>query len=106
MKKSVLNLLRLPAAIAANSVVTTSQNTGLPPLSPLRTPSFWAVVVSVICGVGSIVGVDVLAAFGLTTETELVNLILQLVGVGAGVWAWIERRAPRYRLVLGGAGDD
>lgn len=105
MKKNALTLLRLPALIAANSVMTTSGNDTLPPLSPLRTPSFWAVIVSLVCWLGALFGVDVLAAFGVVSEAELVTVILQVVAMLAGFWAWVERLAPRYRLTIGGAGD-
>lgn len=101
--------MKLP--ILPVSILATGANTGLPALPAWKAASFWAqllLVLSVICNA---VGIDlygILSAMGLgsgpdeviVTGQNAVSAIQQLLPLVFGVWAWIERAAPSFRLTF------
>jgi hypothetical protein len=83
----------------------------LPPLPVWAARSFWASLLLALSVLANAAGIDLYgwtAAVGLGADpdsaaarlAELAQLIAPLV---FGLWAWAERRSPRYRLVLGRA---
>jgi hypothetical protein len=87
-----------------------SNNTGLPPLNGMAARSTWLVVLATLFAIASAVGIDlggILAEMGIgATPEEVVASGERAVAAWQvvaphllGTWAWIERRAPKYRLV-------
>lgn len=87
-----------------------SNNTGLPPLNGMAARSTWLVVLGTLFTLASAVGLDLGGLLGATgigaTPEEVVATGERFVGAWQLVapqllflWAWIERRAPNYRLV-------
>lgn len=88
-------------------------NLSLPPLPFWHARSFYAQLLLAASVFLNMLGIDLMAFLGAigfgTTPDEV---IARGVGVGQalapiafGLWAWFERRAPNYRLVLG-PGED
>ena len=76
----------------------------LPPLPAWHARSFYAAILllaTVICNAG---GVDLHALLGRlglgVTDDRVLDSVMQLAPLAFGVWAWLERRAPNYRLVI------
>jgi len=75
----------------------------LPPLPVWQARSFWASLLLVATVAANAFGVDLVALLG---EPEAVldrgaGIAQALAPVIFGLWAWLERRAPNYRLVWG-----
>lgn len=89
-------------------------NRNLPPLSPFRARSFYAMILTLLVTVCTGYGIDLFAwteAMGLGADQDAiietgeraVSLIQVIVNVLAAIWAYLERRAPNYRLSFKGA---
>jgi len=90
-----------------------SNNLDLPELPAWQARSFWLTLLSAIAIVLNALGIDlwqITAGMGLgATPDEVaasggraVAAWQMLAPMVLGIWAWIERRAPRYRLVWTG----
>lgn len=99
----------IKAASAAAPVL--ANNKKLPELAAWKARSFWLTAVTGAVAVANSQGIDLLGALGEiglgTTPDAVVDNAVQ--GVSAvqtllpfvtGTWAWIERRAPNFRLVF------
>jgi hypothetical protein len=49
--------------------------------------------------IAPVLGIDILDTFGVESQSELVDNLVQIAAAVAVVWAWIERRSPKRRLV-------
>ena len=87
-----------------------SNNTALPMLPVWQARSFWLQIITVAVVVCNAMGVDLMAVTSgmglgatpdavITTGSNAVGWAQQLLALGLGIWAWVERRAPHYRLV-------
>ncbi|MGZ9811268.1 hypothetical protein ACXN5S_12470 [Pseudoroseicyclus sp. H15] len=87
-----------------------SNNSELPDLPAWQARSFWAMLLSVVVVLCTLVGFDVLGWLGeigaggteeavLETGDRVVAAWQLVAPLVLGFWAWIERRAPNYRLV-------
>ncbi|WPY94696.1 hypothetical protein T8T21_00795 [Limimaricola variabilis] len=87
-----------------------SNNVSLPELPVWQARSFWAQILFVLTGLLTAFGIDLMAIFQgmglgatpdavLDTGARAVSAAQVLIAIAAGLWAWIERRAPNYRLV-------
>lgn len=75
----------------------------LPPLPVWQARSFWASLLLVATVAANAFGVDLAAHLG-DPDTLLdrgAAMAQALAPVAFGLWAWLERRAPNYRLVWG-----
>lgn len=92
-----------------------SNNVDLPTLNFFAARSTWAMVFAAAITVANAVGLDLMAFFGqigaggtpeevLATGDRLVSAWQAVAPLALGLWAWIERRAPNFRLTL--RGDD
>lgn len=95
------------------SILTAGANSALPALPVWQAASFWAQLLLVLSVIANTLGLDLFAALGemglgtspeevIATGERAVSAVQQLLPMIFGVWAWIERRAPRYRLTLFG----
>lgn len=93
--------------------LTLPNNTALPPLPVWQARSFYAQLLLMLAVMLNTLGVDlwtVLRDLGLggspeevlATGDRAVAAWQQLSPILFGLWAWLERRAPRYRLMLRG----
>lgn len=88
-----------------------ANNLSLPALSILQARSTYAQIALIVIVALNAAGIDIL---GITREMGLGGTADEVIASGdravaawqqvaplaLGVWAWIERRAPNYRLVL------
>lgn len=92
-----------------------SNNLTLPTLSALQARSTWAIVTMTAITLANAFGIDLLAFFAaigagsspeevIETGERVVSAWQSVAPLLLGLWAWIERRAPNYRLVFWGAG--
>jgi hypothetical protein len=95
-----------------------SNNPNLPDLPAWQARSTWAILLAALITLANFVGFDLL---GFTSEVGAGATPDQVIDTGNrlvsawqivaplifGLWAWVERRAPNYRLVWpwSGAGD-
>lgn len=97
------------------NLLTLSNNTALPALPAWRVKSFWLMLLTVIFTALNATGVDLRASLcdaglGCTpdqiidTGSRAVGSVQSLIPILTGIWTWIERRAPKYRLTFWGAG--
>lgn len=97
--------------ILKNSAVTLPPNTDLPPLPVWRATSFWAQLLMVLTVVLNAAGIDLMGIFsgmglGVTPEQVIatgeraVNAVQQLLPMVFGIWAYVERKAPHFRLTF------
>lgn len=93
------------------SILTAGASKALPALPVWKAASFWAQLLLVLSVACNAAGIDLFAALsamglGATPDAVLANgeravsAVQQLLPMIFGVWAWIERRAPRFRLTL------
>lgn len=98
------------------SILTAGANRALPALPVWQAASFWAQFLMALSVVLNVLGIDLFSALRdmglgnspeevLATGERAVSAVQQLLPMIFGLWAWIERRAPRYRLTLFGRGD-
>ncbi|MDO5648847.1 hypothetical protein [Paracoccus sp. (in: a-proteobacteria)] len=91
------------------SILTTGANVALPGLPAWHAASFWAqllLVLSVICNAAGIDLFALLFAMGIgstpdeviATGHRAVSAVQELLPLIFGLWAWLERAAPNYRL--------
>lgn len=97
--------------ILDNSAVTLPPNTALPPLPVWKAPSFWAQMLMVLTVLLNTMGIDLMAVFqgmGLGASPEevvargqhAVSVVQQLLPMVFGIWAYVERKAPHFRLTF------
>ena len=97
------------------SVLATGGNAALPTLPAAKAVSSWAMVLMALSVVCNAAEVDLFAVFadmglGATPEEVIANgdravsAVQQLMPLVFGTWAWIERRAPKFRLTFWGRG--
>ncbi len=95
------------------SVLKTGGNEYLPGLPASQAASSWAVVLMALATIANTLGVDLfgfLSGLGLGDSPEevidaggrTIGAVQQLLPLVFGVWAWIERLAPRFRLTFRG----
>lgn len=81
----------------------------LPPLNPFKARSTYAMILTLVLAVCGSLGIDLFAwtsELGLganedelvATGEQAVSAIQVLLNIGAGIWLWVERRAPNFRL--------
>lgn len=80
-------------------------NEQLPPLPVWEARSFWVSVLMLATVICNLMGLDLLAwaarvGLGSTRDQVADNVQLALPAVLA-IWAWIERKAPKFRLIWG-----
>lgn len=91
-----------------------SNNAALPPIAAWKVKSFWLMLLTVLFTALNASGIDLRASLcdaglGCTpdqivdTGSRAVNSVQLLIPIITGIWTWIERRAPHYRLVFWGA---
>lgn len=87
-----------------------SNNLALPDLPAWQARSFWLQLLLFLTVLANLFGVDLMAVLGemglgaepdavLATGERVVNAWQTLAPLLFGLWAWLERRAPNYRLV-------
>lgn len=92
-----------------------SNNLDLPPLPSWQARSFLAQLLLVLAVALNVCGIDLFAALaemglGATPDEVLANgeravsAWQSVAPLVFGVWAWVERQAPRYRLTWGWLG--
>lgn len=108
--------MKLSQIIPVVSVLATGQNKSLPPLPAWQAASFWAQVLLALSVALNAVGIDlfaVLSGMGLgatpeevvSTGHKVARAVQELLPFVFGVWAWIERKAPTFRLVFWRRGE-
>jgi hypothetical protein len=85
------------------TVPTPGPNTDLPPLNLFSARSTWVALVAGALQIAAFARFDLLAFAGVENSEALVDGIMQIVAAGGLLWVWLERRAPNYRLTLGGS---
>lgn len=92
-----------------------SNNTTLPTLSGWQARSTWAIFFAALVTLCNMFGVDLMVFFTvigagsnpeavIATGERIVSAWQMVAPLVLGLWAWIERRAPNFRLVFWGAG--
>jgi hypothetical protein len=87
-----------------------SNNTDLPELNGFAARSTWLILIGVLFAAASAVGIDlghVLGEMGigatpmavLASGERAIDAWQLIAPQLLGIWAWVERRAPKYRLV-------
>lgn len=75
----------------------------LPPLPAWHARSFYAallLIATVVCNALHIDLGDWLAShLGLRDQAAVLDFLMAVMPVAFGLWAWLERRAPDFRLV-------
>lgn len=95
------------------SVLATGGNASLPGLPAAKAASSWAMVLMAASVVCNAAGFDLFGVFadmglGATPEAVIANgdravsAVQQLMPFVFGLWGWIERRAPKFRLTFWG----
>lgn len=95
------------------SILSAGANTSLPTLLAWKATSFWAQVLLVLSVIFNTLGIDIFAVFSgmglgaspeevIATGERAVSAVQQLLPLFFGIWAWIERSAPRFRLTFWG----
>ncbi|EGJ20101.1 hypothetical protein RSWS8N_18114 [Cereibacter sphaeroides WS8N] len=91
-------------------------NLALPALSLFQARSFYAQILLLLSVLLNALGIDLFAALAemglgsspeevIATGDRAVAAWQQLAPLAFGIWAWAERRAPNFRLVLPWSGD-
>lgn len=94
-----------------------SNNRELPELPAWQARSFWAMVLAVVATSANALGIDLFGFLGevgagatpdevIATGERAISAWQSLAPLVLGLWAWIERRAPNYRLTLFGKPED
>ena len=90
--------------------LTPPNNTALPELNGFAARSFWLQLLTVIAMILNSQGIDIWATLReagiggnpaqvLATGDRIVAIWQQALPIVTGIWAYLERRAPHYRLV-------
>jgi len=88
-----------------------SNNAALPDLPAWQARSFWAMLLAVVATAANAFGVDLFGFLGqigagatpdevIATGERAISAWQMLAPLVLGIWAWLERRAPNYRLTL------
>lgn len=87
---------KTPVILAENEELapTPGPNTSLPPINMFMVRSFWLQAAALMIFVLKIFGVNLPVA-----DYEIADAAMIVAPVVLWVWAWLERRAPNYRLV-------
>lgn len=96
------------------SVLSAGANSALPALPAWKAASFWAQLLLILSVALNTIGVDlfaVLSGMGLgdnpdqvvATGQRAAEAVQQLLPLIFGIWAWVERAAPRFRLTFWGS---
>lgn len=99
----------IKAASAAAPVL--ANNKQLPELAAWKARSFWLTAITGAVALANSQSIDLLAVFGemglgatpdavVDNATRGVSAVQILLPFATGVWAWVERRAPNFRLVF------
>lgn len=75
----------------------------VPELPAWHARSFYAQILLIVTVLAQAVGVDVtgwIERLGFTGEGQLLDFVVAVMPALFGLWAWLERRAPRFRLVF------
>ncbi|MDN5785732.1 hypothetical protein [Pseudorhodobacter sp.] len=91
-----------------------SNNITLPTLPLFAARSTWAMVIAALITIFNTLGIDLLGFFTsigagstpdevLATGQRVVSAWQIVAPLALGFWAWVERRAPNFRLTLGSA---
>jgi len=78
----------------------------LPPLPAWHARSFYAQLLLVLTVIAHAFGLDLgalVGRIGLDSPEQLIDLAMTIMPWVFGLWAWLERRAPKYQLVFGRA---
>ena len=89
------------------------KNLSLPTLPVWQARSFWVQLLLALTVMLNAQGIDLMGALGtlglgttpeavIDTGTRAVNAVQQLLPILFGIWAWLERRAPNFRLTFWG----
>ncbi len=100
----------IKAATAAAPVLSNNKN--LPSMPAWQARSFWLTLITMAVALTNSFGIDLMAIFGelglgtspdavLDSADRGVSAVQTLIPFITGAWAWIERRAPNFRLTLG-----
>ena len=79
-----------------------AENTDLPPLPAWHARSFWITIIGAALQIAAFLKFDLLGFLNVENSEALTDAVMQIVGAGALLWAWFERKAPNYRLTLSG----
>ncbi|CAB4139342.1 hypothetical protein UFOVP346_38 [uncultured Caudovirales phage] len=71
----------------------------LPALNPFLARSTYATILTVVTAVSSAFNVDILGNFG-TSEEGILDAVDSLLPVVTGLWLWLERRNPSFRIAF------
>lgn len=97
-------LVGAASSLPSTTAPVNALNTPLPPLAFWQARSFWLTLVTILLGAFPQLGRDLLELLGLSDASQLVDVIMNIVPLATGLWAWLERRAPNRRLVLSTGG--
>lgn len=79
------------------------ENRNLPELPAWHARSFYAQLLLVVTVLVQVFGYDMgelVARLGFLNPGQLLDFVMAVMPLAFGFWAWFERRAPNYRLVL------
>lgn len=80
-----------------------AENKNLPELPAWRARSFYAQLLLVATVLAQVMGYDMgelVAHAGFDDPGQVLDFAMAAMPLVLGFWAWFERRAPNYRLVL------
>lgn len=75
-----------------------------PKLPAWQARSFWLTLFTIATPAAAALGIDLPALVGAGDPAGAADSIVQLIPALTGLWAWRERRAPRFDLDLGPLG--
>lgn len=74
-----------------------------PELPAWHARSFYAQILLIVTVLAQAAGIDLagwIERLGFTGERQLLDFVVAVMPALFGLWAWLERRAPRFRLVF------
>ena len=94
-----------------------ANNLALPTLPALAARSTWAILLAAAVTLANVIGIDLMAFLaevgaGATTDEVIatgekaISAWQAVAPLIFGIWAWVERRAPNFRLSLGSGKTD
>lgn len=82
-----------------------AENTDLPPLPAWHARSFWITIIGAALQIAALLKFDLLGFLRVENSEALTDAVMQIVGAAALLWAWFERKSPKYQLSLSGKSD-
>lgn len=77
----------------------------LPELPAWQARSFWITIIGAALQIAALLKFDLLGFLHVENSEALTDAVMQIVGAAALLWAWFERKSPKYQLSLSGKDD-